>query len=61
MDDLAARADDALAAAKAVVAGLGGRDRAVAALRQRIWSILQDQDAPLAPASRPQARDAHRN
>jgi HPt (histidine-containing phosphotransfer) domain-containing protein len=57
MGELAASADDALAAARAVVASHGGRDRAVAALRRRIKSILRDRQSPLAPAS-PQARSA---
>lgn len=60
MGDLAARADDALAAAKAVVAGLGSRDRAVAALRQRIDSILRAQETTAVPTSRGRAQDAQR-
>src|SRR5699024_6615411 len=60
MGALAARADDALAAAKAVVAGLGSRDRAVAALRQRIDSILRDQETTAVPTSRGRAQDAQR-
>ncbi|MGY8681685.1 ATP-binding protein [Bradyrhizobium sp. UFLA05-153] len=45
MPELAARADDALAAAKAVATSLGARDRAVAALRRQIDVVLQDQQA----------------
>ena len=57
MGELAASADDALAAARTVVASHGSRDRAVAALRRRIKSMLRDRQSPLAPAS-PQVRSA---